>query len=115
MLASHVDRRGSEFRFCRFPDPRLLINLDEFIKIRKLLLTSRLESLPHFRSMLPVVLKNWAGVAQFVGSRDNQSGIRFPGQAVDVGRLPRLPIPASSRCQFQSCHYSLSLCRRPLF
>lgn len=41
--------------------------------------------------MLPVVLKNYAGVAQFVGSRDNQSRFRFPAQAVDVGRLPRLP------------------------
>jgi len=97
-------RQSTEFRddLARRTCPH--VNLDEFTEIRKLLLSSRLESLPHFRSMLPVVPKNWAGVAQFVGSRDNQSGFRFPAQAVDVGRLPRLP----------SCFFSLSISKLSL-
>ena len=84
-------RQSSEFRDDLARRTCLLINLDESIEVRKLLLTSFLESLAHFRSMLPVVPKNCAGVAQFVGSRDNQSGFRFPAPAVDLRRLPRLP------------------------
>jgi hypothetical protein len=79
-------------------------NLDEFIEIRKLLLTSPLESLPHFRSMLPVVRKNCPGVDSFSAPETTRAAFDSPRR-----RLIYAAFLGS-----HSCFFSLSISKLSL-